>query len=80
MVEQLLHQGQPLGHYRLVHFLGQRGFAEVYLGEHIHLHTHAAVKVLQTRLANEDVLGIWQGFLPETAIRTAQAVTTSFMR
>ena len=79
MVEQLLHQGQPLGHYRLVHFLGQRGFAEVYLGEHIHLHTDAAVKVLQTRLANEDVLGIWQGSA-KTAIRTAQAVTTSFMR
>lgn len=56
MIEQRLRQGQPLGHYRLVHLLGQGGFAEVYLGEHIHLHTHVAVKVLQTKLADEDVL------------------------
>jgi eukaryotic-like serine/threonine-protein kinase len=26
--------------------LGEGGFAEVYLGEHIHLGTHAAIKVL----------------------------------
>ena len=49
--------GQQLGNYRLVRLLGQGGFAEVYLGEHIHLNTLAAVKVLHTQLASEDVEG-----------------------
>jgi len=55
MVEQRFRQEEILGHYRLLHLLGRGGFAEVYLGEHIHLQTQAAVKVLRTRLANEDV-------------------------
>jgi serine/threonine protein kinase/WD40 repeat protein len=55
MVEQQFRQGDILGHYRLIHLLGQGGFAEVYLGEHIHLQTQVAVKVLRTRLASEDV-------------------------
>lgn len=45
--------GQQLGNYRLVRLLGQGGFADVYLGEHIHLHTQAAIKILQMRLAEE---------------------------
>lgn len=53
MTEQL-HPGQQLGHYRLIRLLGQGGFAEVYLGEHIHLNTQVAVKVLHTRLAETD--------------------------
>src|SRR5579859_721095 len=47
--------GQQLGNYRLIRLLGEGGFAEVYLGEHIHLNTQAAIKVLQTRLASNEV-------------------------
>lgn len=46
--------GQQLGNYRLIRLLGQGGFAEVYLGEHIHLGTQAAIKLLRTQLVSED--------------------------
>ncbi|MGH2508164.1 MAG: serine/threonine-protein kinase, partial [Ktedonobacteraceae bacterium] len=46
--------GQQLGNYRLLRQLGTGGFAEVYLGEHVHLGTQAAIKVLHTRLSRED--------------------------
>ncbi len=46
--------GQQLGNYRLIRLLGEGGFAEVYLGEHIHLGTQAAIKVLHARLAGKD--------------------------
>ncbi len=47
--------GQQLGNYRLTRLLGEGGFAEVYLGEHVHLGTPAAVKVLTTRLTDEHI-------------------------
>src|SRR6266487_2643745 len=47
--------GQQLGNYHLILFLGEGGFAEVYLGEHIHLGTQAAIKVLHTQLTSDDV-------------------------
>ncbi len=47
--------GQRLGNYQLVSLLGTGGFAEVYLGEHIHLSTYAAIKVLHTRLSTDEV-------------------------
>lgn len=47
--------GEQLGKYRLVRLLGRGSFAEVYLGEHVHLKTEAAVKVLRTQLADDDV-------------------------
>ena len=47
--------GQQLGHYRLMRLLGHGGFASVYLGEHIHLGTSAAIKVLDTQLASDEI-------------------------
>ena len=47
--------GQQLGNYQLLRLLGEGGFAEVYLGEHIHLGTQAAIKVLHTQLTSDDV-------------------------
>jgi serine/threonine protein kinase/uncharacterized membrane protein len=47
--------GQHLGNYRLLRLLGQGGFADVYLAEHRHLGTYAAVKVLSMRLTRDHV-------------------------
>ena len=42
--------GQQLGNYRLIRLIGRGGFADVYLGKHLHLNTLAAIKVLRVRL------------------------------
>ena len=44
---------QILGSYRLLRVLGSGNFAEVYLGQHIHLGTPAAIKVLHTAKLND---------------------------
>ncbi len=54
--------GQQLGNYRITRLLGQGGFANVYLGEHVFLKTPVAIKVLQARLTYEEDLN---GFLKE---------------
>jgi len=46
--------GQQLGNYRLLHLIGQESFAEVYLGEHLHLNTWATIKVLHAQLTGEE--------------------------
>nr|BBH90741.1 hypothetical protein KTC_54920 [Thermosporothrix sp. COM3] len=46
--------GSQLGNYRLLRLIGQGGFAEVYLGEHIYLDTLAAIKVMHTQLSDEE--------------------------
>jgi eukaryotic-like serine/threonine-protein kinase len=45
---------QQFGNYQLIRLLGKGGFAEVYLGEHIYLRTQAAIKVLLTRVGDEE--------------------------
>jgi tetratricopeptide (TPR) repeat protein/tRNA A-37 threonylcarbamoyl transferase component Bud32 len=46
--------GQQFGNYQLVRLLGQGAFAQVYLGEHIHLGTQAAIKLLHAQTENND--------------------------
>jgi eukaryotic-like serine/threonine-protein kinase len=47
--------GQQLGNYHLLSLLGRGNFADVYLGEHIHLNMQASIKVLDMRLTNDDM-------------------------
>jgi serine/threonine protein kinase len=54
-VEMADRVGQQFGNYHLMRLLGQGSFAEVYLGEHVYLKTQAAIKVLQTQLANDEM-------------------------
>ncbi len=46
--------GQHFGNYRLVALLGQGGYAEVYLGQHLRLELQAAIKVLHTHLTDQE--------------------------
>jgi eukaryotic-like serine/threonine-protein kinase len=46
--------GQQFGNYRLVSLLGQGGYAEVYLGQHVRLNQQAAIKVLYTHLTDQE--------------------------
>jgi tetratricopeptide (TPR) repeat protein len=46
--------GQCLGNYRLVSLLGQGGYAEVYLGQHVRLSLQAAIKVLHAHLSERE--------------------------
>ncbi len=48
------HLKQQFGHYRLLSLLGQGGFSEVYLGEHIYLKTQAAIKILTIPLDRDE--------------------------
>jgi eukaryotic-like serine/threonine-protein kinase len=47
--------GQQFGNYRLTRQLGRGGFAEVYLGEHVHIQTQAAIKILSAQMASSDL-------------------------
>lgn len=51
----MTHVGERWGNYQLVQLLGQGGFAEVYLGEHVRLGMQAAIKILHSRLAGDDI-------------------------
>jgi len=47
--------GQQLGNYRLLRLIGRGGFADVYLGKHLHLNTLAAINVLHVRLIGSNL-------------------------
>lgn len=59
--------GHQFGSYRLIRMLGQGGFSDVYLGEHVYLKTQAAVKILQTRLVGSSL----DDFLKEPSLLPA---------
>jgi serine/threonine protein kinase len=46
--------GQQIGNYQLVKLLGEGGCAQVYLGKHRYLNSHAALKVLSATIDAED--------------------------
>src|SRR5947209_7770175 len=49
------HIGQQVGNYRLIHYIGQGGFADVYVGQHVSDNTQVAIKVLHDDLAYEEI-------------------------
>jgi len=55
------HVGEQLGPYQLIHLLGQGHWGSVYLGEHVHLRTQAAIKLLHGPWADREM----EGFLGE---------------
>jgi len=55
------HVGQQLGSYQLIQMLGQGQRGSVYLGEHVHLRTQAAIKLLHGPWDEREV----EGFLGE---------------
>src|SRR5256714_1531078 len=52
MTGRTTHEGQRLGNYRVINLLGQGATASVYLAEHVHLGTQAAIKVLTAQLVS----------------------------
>ena len=54
--------GRQFGNYSIIRLLGEGGFAQVYLGEHVYLKTQAAIKVLLGNLQDQDL----QNFLNES--------------
>jgi predicted ATPase/DNA-binding CsgD family transcriptional regulator len=46
--------GQQLGNYQLVALLGQGGYAQVYLGQHVRLPLQVAIKVLHSHLTGRE--------------------------
>jgi len=56
MAEQKEHLGQQVGEYRLFQQLGRGSFGAVYLAEHLHDHSQAAVKLLRLQLTSREDL------------------------
>lgn len=51
--------GQRAGPYRLVRLLGHGGSAQVYLGTHVHLGHHVALKILRAPYENTALKQLW---------------------
>jgi eukaryotic-like serine/threonine-protein kinase len=49
------HLGKTLGSYRLIRFLGEGSYSEVYLALNIHIRHYAAVKILKNQLSQAEV-------------------------
>ncbi|HLZ57493.1 MAG TPA: protein kinase [Ktedonosporobacter sp.] len=47
---------KQIGNYRLQDLLGEGAYAEVYRGQHVHLHTYVAIKILRTQLEADDII------------------------
>jgi eukaryotic-like serine/threonine-protein kinase len=46
--------GEQLGNYRVLRLVGKGGSASVYVGEHVYLGSHAALKILHAQLTDQD--------------------------
>ena len=47
--------GEQFGNYRLNRLLGRGAYAEVYLGEHVHLGSYAAIKIVYDQLSPSSI-------------------------
>ncbi len=47
--------GQHIGHYQILQLLRKGSFAEIYLAKHVHVGTQAAIKVLNSKLTEEEI-------------------------
>jgi len=47
--------GQQLCNYTIVRLLRRGAFTDVYLGEHVHLHTNAAIKIIHSGISSNDL-------------------------
>lgn len=50
------HVGRTLGSYRLIRFLGEGSYAEVYLARNLHIRHYAAFKILKSQLSHAEIV------------------------
>lgn len=55
------HIGERFGHYRLIRFLGEGTFGDVYYGVHVYRSTPVSIKVFKTKLTPDK----FRGFINE---------------
>ena len=67
--------GQQLCNYTIVRLLRRGAFTDVYLGEHVHLHTNAAIKIIHSGISSNDLQQFQRQ--PAAAARSAPALWRS---